>query len=122
MTVFREFEKEAIRLMASERLPESLLEAVLAARTYDRYEYTGCGYFLTVKHPQLPNERESLGTPPVAGKAGEVDAGFVLHLGDHELTLECHTWGEFDVPENFRDLKVEIYYPLVNHIDLRSAT
>ena len=108
--------------MASECFPESLLEAVLATKTYDRYEYTGCGYFLTVKHPQLPKGRESLGTPPVAGKAGEVDAGFVLHLGDQELTLECHTWGEFDVPENFRDLNVEIYYPVVNHIDLRSAT
>ena len=108
MTAFSQFEKDAIRLMATGQLPEELLEAVLASQFHDRYEYSGCGYFLTVKHPQLPSGRRSLSDPLVAGSAGQVQAGFVVYLGDCELTLECHTWGEFDVPEDFRDLPVEI--------------
>lgn len=122
MAAFRTFEVEAIRLMASGALPEHLLSVVLAAPEADRYEYTGCGYFLTVKHPELPAERRSLSDPPVAGTSGDIQAGFVVYLGDHELTLECHTWGAVDIPADFRDRVVNVQTPPVNYIDLRNAT
>ena len=122
MTAFRPFEEKAIRLMAASVLPESLLAAVLSASAADRYEYTGSGYFLTVKHPKLPSERRSLSEPPVAGVAGDIQAGFVVYLGDGELTLECHTWGAVNVPEQFRDMAVEVHTPPANYVDLRSET
>jgi hypothetical protein len=122
MAAFHSFEMQAIRLMAGSALSEELLSAVLAAAEADRYEYTGCGYFLTVKHPELPAERHSLSEPPVAGTSGDIQAGFVVYLGDHELTLECHTWGAVDVPADFRDRVVSVQTPPVNSVDLRNAT
>ena len=57
----------------------------------------------------------------MAGVAGQIQAGFVVYLGDGELTLECHTWGEIDVPNNFRDMAVQVKTPPDNFIDLRGA-
>lgn len=122
MTAFRPFEVQAIRMMADAAVPEQVLARVLAASAADRYDYTGCGYFLTVKDPELPTERRSLSVPPVAGVAGEIQAGFVVYLGDQELTLECHTWGAFDVPENFREMAVQVITPPLNYMDLRNET
>jgi hypothetical protein len=122
MAAFRPFEVEAICLMAERVLSGPLLSSVIGAAQADRYEYTGCGYYLTVKHPGLPLERQSLSEPPVAGVAGDVQAGFVVYLGDGELTLECHTWGAVDVPPEFRDLEVQIQTPPVNDVDLCGET
>lgn len=122
MAAFRPFEVKAVRMMAESALPESLLAAVLAAEAADRFSYTGSGYYLTVKHADLPSERRSLSEPPVAGVAGEVEAGFVVYLGDKELTLECHTWGAVDVPEDFREMEVDVHTPPVNYVDLRNET
>ncbi len=108
--------------MSTGHLSGELLDVVLASDSHDRYEYTGSGYFLTVKHPGLPSVPQSLIDPPVSGVAGLVQAGFVVHLGEHELTLECHTWGEIDVPEDFRDLHVEIASPPANFSSSGLAT
>ena len=85
----------------------------------ERYEYTGSGYFLTVKHPGLPADRRTLSDPFVVGIAGDVRAGFVVFLGDGELTLECHTWGELDVPADFRQRQVNVSTAPTNVVDLR---
>lgn len=122
MPAFREFEMKAIRLMASGALSEEQLNAVQAADTPCRYTYTGSGYYLAISHASLPVEPKTLSDPPVVGNVGEVQAGFVVFLGDQELTLECHTWGAVDVPENFRDQNVLISTPPVNFVDLRNAT
>ena len=121
MSAFRPFEIQAIRLMANAVLPQDLLAEVLAADEADRYEHTGYGYYLTVRHPKLPLERKSLSDPPVAGVANEIQAGFVVYLGNAELTLECHTWGEVDVPPDFREMDVLVKTPPDNYVDLRGA-
>ena len=108
VAAFQPFEVKAIRLMADAVVPEPLLLRLLAASKADRYEYTGSGYFLTVKDRALPLERRALSEPSVVGVAGEIQAGFVVYLGDGEFTLECHTWGAVDVPENFRELSVNV--------------
>lgn len=122
MPAFREFEVEAIRLMAEGVLSEEQLRLVLGAEQSSSYNYTGCGYFLTVKHASLPLQPRKISDPPVAGKVGEIQAGFIMFLGDQELTLECHTWGAVDVPEDFRDRQVVVSTPPVNFVDLRNAT
>ena len=121
MSSFRPFEIQAIHLMADAVLPRDLLSAVLAVDEVDRYEYTGCGYYLTVKHPDLPLEKKSLSDPPVAGVADQIHAGFIVYLGDGELTLECHTWGAIDVPPDFREMNVLVKTPPDNYVDHRGA-
>ena len=83
------------------------------------YEYTGAGYFLTLSESWLPEEDATLSCPAVVGSCSGVDSGFVVFLGKNELTLECHTWGELDVPDNYRDQAVEISTPKINKVDLR---
>jgi hypothetical protein len=108
MGTLREFELEAIRIMGHGVLtPEQmLLISELAEPAH--YEYTGSGYFLTVSHPDLPALRATLSSPVVVGECGQIICGFVVFLSDHELTLECHTWGDVPVPPGFRKLAVLI--------------
>lgn len=122
MVAFTAFEREAIALMARGYLSEDILSRILLAPIATRYEYTGSGYFLTVADPGLPLERQTLCDPPVAGEADGIQAGFVAYVGDHEFTLECHTWGEVDVPEDFRERAVRVSPAPTNFVDIRDAT
>ena len=112
MGAFRPFELQAIALMATGVLSESQL-ALLRRLEAASYEYTGSGYYLKVSHPSLPQQTKTLSEPAVIGAAGDIQAGFVVYLDQHQLTLECHTWGAVDVPGDFRDRQVQISTPPV---------
>jgi len=75
------------------------------------YEYSGGGYFLTVKHDLVPKERVVCSATMVVARAEEVEGGYIAFLENDELMLECYTAGAMDVPEGFRDLHVEITQP-----------
>lgn len=122
MNALRPFEVQAIRLMTEGFLTVDQLRSVVSAQSLSSYEYTGCGYFLSVSHPSLPQANQTLSEPAVVGNAGDIQAGFVVFLGDGKLTLECHTWGAVDVPADFRDRHVVVSTPLTNVVDHRPAT
>ena len=107
MKPFSDFEREVVKTCLASQLPVDEVEAVLDSATWVSYEYTGSGYYLTVRHPSLPSER-AICDMPLTGRSGNIVCGFVVFLGNGELTLECHTWGPEDVPEDFRERQVEI--------------
>jgi hypothetical protein len=114
MSVFREFELRAIRLMAEGSLSAEQLAVLRDIEVPTEYLYTGSGYYLTVRHPHLPQCAKTLSEPAVVGTAGAIQCGFVVHLdGGGELVLECHTWGAVDVPEDMRERDVQISTPPV---------
>ncbi len=113
MSVLREYEKKVVHLLASRVLSSQQLDAVIQEGKLVEYEYTGCGYFLTIKHPSLPAERVVCHTPTLTGSAGGINSGFVIFIEDGELTIECHSWGDVDVPEWFRDRDVQIAVTLL---------
>ena len=119
MRALRDFEIKAIRLLAGDTLTDAQLALLERIPESSRYEYTGSGYFLTLSDPLLPAAAKTLSYPDVVGEHGEITCGFVVFVGDHELTLECHTWGAVDVPSDFRDHPVSISTPPINAIDLR---
>ena len=119
MAAFREFELEAIRLLAAHSLSREQLAAVASTAALASYEHTGCGYFAKVVDPILPMEPSTLSAPFVAGHLGETMCGFVVFLGGGELTLECHPVCGPDAPENIRDLAVQITIEPSNVVDLR---
>jgi hypothetical protein len=113
MTALRDFEMQAIAAMAGEILTPSHLMLLAGIDRLETYEYTGCGYYATVAHPNLPQSSGMLSTPSVMGIVEErdgrvVQAGFVCYLEPGKLTLECHTWGGIEVPEDFRERNVAI--------------
>jgi hypothetical protein len=84
------------------------VENVLASSELVSYEYSGCGYFLTVRHPCLPRIRTVLDKPTVLGKSGAVEGGFLVFIENGELMLECYTASAAEIPEDFREQHVVI--------------
>jgi len=103
----KEFEKQVARLLLEAAGLEALFD-ILASAPDEEFEYTGHGYFLTIRHPRIPADRCVLHEPMVAGRTGGVgEVGFLAFLENHEFMLECHSYGE-GIPEDFRDRVVEI--------------
>jgi hypothetical protein len=57
MSVLKGFEQHAIDLLLEGVLPLETIEAVKGRAELVGYEYTGVGYFLTLRHSALPRER-----------------------------------------------------------------
>ena len=108
MKPFRDFEREVVKILLASHVPIDEVEALLDSATWLSYDYTGSGYYLTVRHPSLPSARVVCDMPLITGTSGTIVCGFVVFLENGELTLECHTWGSEDVPEDFRERQVEV--------------
>ncbi len=106
MGTFRVFESHVLHLLVIPKLGAEIVEGIERDAKLVSYEYSGVGYFLTVKHPSLPSERIVCDKPNVVGRSGNIQSGFVVFIESGELMLECHTWGEVDVPESFREQHV----------------
>ena len=111
MSSLRQFEIEVLRILLAEVLTDDQWAEVEHYSGKVVYEYTGSGYLLTLPLSNLPPAPRTFSEPAVAGEAGPVRCGFVAYLEDGNVVLECHTWGEIDVPEGFRDLNVSVNTP-----------
>jgi hypothetical protein len=100
----KSFEREVVRLMAQEWIAADVLHRVFNASDAD-CDYTGVGYFLSVRDSGLSKARIVLSEPLVMGQCNGVDVGFVLFIENNELTLECHGWGA-EVPADIREREV----------------
>ncbi|HEV7890832.1 MAG TPA: hypothetical protein VGP08_09345 [Pyrinomonadaceae bacterium] len=116
MSVLKDYEREVLYTLASDVLSPRQLSAVADEGELVGYDYTGRGYFLTVRHESLPRERIVCNSPMLSGSAGGVNCGFVIFIEDGELTIECHPWDE-DVPEDFRDREVRVTAARVEEAD-----
>ena len=107
MRVFRQFEEEIIRKLASPVLGEGLVEDVLADGEFVSLDYTGVGYFLTVRHPGLPIKRVPPSGLGAVAEAGGISGIYLVLLDASELTLECAST-ESVFPADFRDQDVRV--------------
>ena len=101
------FEKYVIRKTCESYISQDLLDEILN-KGANYYNYTGWGYYLTIKHSKLPRERYVLDMPPLSGYWNGIDSGFTIFIEDGELTLECFPYGEIEIPSDYRDHRVEI--------------
>ena len=69
MSVFRRFEAQILRVLVMPELGEPAVSSIERDAVFVNYEYSGCGYFLTVRHPDLPLERIVCDKPVVLGLA-----------------------------------------------------
>lgn len=58
----------------------------------EEVEYTGAGYYLSVRSAELPVDRIVLSEPKIAGKLGGVDVGFLAFIEKSTFTLECFSY------------------------------
>ena len=103
-----DYEETFVRWLVTGVLSSQQVDAVIREGEFVKYDYTGCGYFLTVRHPFLPVARVVCDTPKLSGSADGIVAGFVIFIENCELTIECHSWGDVDVPEWFRSRDVQV--------------
>jgi hypothetical protein len=108
MEIFKDYEKKVVELLVPDILSSPELSDVFRDCELVGYEYTGNGYYLTVHHDHLPKERIACDKPIVIGEANGIVCGFVAFIESNELVLECHSWGELEVTENFRNMDVEV--------------
>ena len=108
VTPLRPFECKAIEILVAGIIPVETLGEIFEESAVADYEYTGCGYFLKLTHPELPSKVCTCHEPKVRGEANGILSGFIVYLGDGELVLECYTLGEIDVPPTYRDQDVQV--------------
>ena len=106
--IFKDYEKKVLKLLTADKLTIDQLNQVLHNPQFIEYEYTGNGYYLTVYQSVLSSERLVCSEPIILGYAENIVCGFVIYVENNELTLECHSWGELNVPNNFREKKIEV--------------
>ena len=99
---FVSFEVDVLSRLTRETLPPESLQAVLRHGIRVSFELSSAGYFLTVRHPSLPEARVVLHQPAVVGEADGVSCGFLVFIQDGELCLECHSWGIASLPTDIR--------------------
>lgn len=107
MDQFRPFEMRVLRTLVTSLLSEDEF-AVLAEVPLASLEWTGAGYFATSADPRLPLYGNVQSAPMIVGIAGDLCVGFIAHVGDHEVALECHVWGEQPMLPSFRDQDVQL--------------
>jgi hypothetical protein len=111
VAALRKFEIEALRLLLAGIVTDNQLSEIEHYTGPVVYEYTGSGYYLTLERQNLPEGDRTCSEPAVVGDAGPIRCGFIAYLENGSLVLECHTWGNIDVPDGFRDLDVRISTP-----------
>ena len=84
------FEREIIDELLSNREGESIV--IPKQESEEVIDFTGAGYFLTLKDLALPKHRIVLDKPDIRGQLGGVDVGYLAFCENHELTLECYTY------------------------------
>lgn len=109
MEFLKEYEVNVVKLLTSSSIPSEKIDSILQSSKFIGYEYTGSGYFLSMRHSAFPKERIVCSRPILLGKTSDgIICGFVIFIENNQLTLECHSWGEINVPEDFRERGVQI--------------
>lgn len=101
-------EKDVLRRLVSPRIGAIAIESSDHATAID---FTDYGYFLRIEDPRLPEERFVFSRPVLMASGDGFECGFVCFVESHQLTLECHTWGDERLPKNIRTLPMNISLP-----------
>lgn len=108
LEVFREFEKQVLRILLMPRLGAEAVKSIEDEGQLVSCEHSGCGYFLTVRHHNVPRNRIVCDTPIVVGRVANTDCGFIAFMENGELMLECYSFGNRSLPNDIRYLNVVV--------------
>lgn len=94
--------KEFERTIIGELLEMSELKNIALSEAADNevVEFSGSGYFLTIKDSMLPKHRIVLNRPDIRGKLGGIDVGYVAFVENSELMLECYSYDQEILPKH----------------------
>ena len=108
MFLLKKYEEQVLEILTKDVLRQGLIESIKTEGTISSYETTGHGYFLTIIHKELPDNRIVCSQPLLIGESEGIQTGFVIFIQNHELTLECHGWSDVEIPRTYREQDVKI--------------
>ena len=108
MSILKQFEIDVLSRLGGRALSERQITQISAEGEIVSLDFTGVGYFLTLKHESLAPTRLVLDEPIVSGTVGDLLTGFIAFVENGELTLECFSYGGDAVPKTYRDLDVQV--------------
>ncbi len=100
---FKPFEKEIVAILAGHVFSVEEQATIFAEGECWLEENHEVGYFITVRHPLIPEKRNVIYEPSVIAEVSESCVGFVIFIDDHELEIDACAWGETNVPPDFRE-------------------
>ena len=86
----KSFEREIINELLSGG--ESTANELSEQASEEIVEFSGAGYFLTLKDAALPEDRVVLNNPDIRGQLDGIDVGYLAFIENHEFTLECYSY------------------------------
>lgn len=102
------YERQAIELLCADEIPNSVLHAAIVCPENISCKFTGAGYYLEIRHRELPSGRVVCDKPLVRGIYQEQEVGFVVFIEDNTICLECYGYGHHGIPEGIRNGTVQI--------------
>jgi hypothetical protein len=90
------------------RLGAEAVKSIEDKAEFVSYEHSDCGYFLTVRHHNVPRNRAVCDTPIVVWHVANTDCGFIAFMENGELMLECCSFGNQSLPKDIRCLNVVV--------------
>jgi hypothetical protein len=108
MSIFKDYEVKVLRILTSSVLSPGQLEVIVREGQFIDCKYTKSGYFLSVRHASLPEERIVCNEPIISGSVDNIICGFIIFIENRQITIECHSWEPVDVPPGMRDRNVQI--------------
>jgi len=87
--------KQFERVIIDELLLNSKSEEAIAfpeQTNESTVEFTGSGYFLTLKDPRFSKNRIVLNNTDIHGKLDGIDVGYLAFIENNEFILECYSY------------------------------
>jgi len=102
------YEQEVLKILCNDVVPSSVLHELMVNPENINCKFTGEGYFLDIKHKELPINRIVCDKPTVLGKYKEQELGFIVFIGNGTITLECYNYSNKGIPEEIRNGSIKI--------------
>jgi hypothetical protein len=108
MVNLKSHEQIVLDILTSNILSHEKLKSILMNGEITGYKITGNGYFLTFKESNIPKNRIVCDKPILIGEYNGIETGFVVFVENGEMTIECHGWGDKEIPKDYREWKILI--------------
>jgi hypothetical protein len=102
------YEQEVLKILCNDVVPNSVLHESIVNPESISYKFTGEGYYLDIKHKELPIDRIVCDKPTVIGQYQEQEIGFIVFIENGIISLECYNYSNKGIPEGIRTGSVKI--------------
>ena len=102
------YEQEVLKILCNEVIPNSVLHDIIVNPESINCKFTGEGYYLDIKHKEVPIDRIVCDKPIVIGQYQEQEVGFIVFIENGMISLECYNYSNKGIPKEIRNGSVKI--------------